>query len=93
MTEGDALREGAHLVGLVVVDRQPVALAVARPRWMSWPSTSTRPAVGALLPVMSSNSVVLPEPFGPMTPTMPASGKAKSASSENVGRRTSAPRL
>ena len=33
---------------------------------------------------MSSNSVVLPEPFGPMTPTMVGDSTTKSASSENV---------
>jgi hypothetical protein len=36
---------------------------------MSCPATTTRPLDGTLLPVISSKSVVLPEPFGPMTPT------------------------
>ncbi len=45
----------------------------------------TRPALGRLLPVISSNSVVLPEPFGPMTPTTAGSGTTKSARRRNVG--------
>ena len=40
---------------------------------MSRPSTSTRPEVGALLPVINSNSVVLPEPLGPNTPIVAGS--------------------
>ena len=34
---------------------------------MSCPSNSTLPACGRVCPVMRLNSVVLPEPFGPMT--------------------------
>jgi hypothetical protein len=60
---------------------------------MSWPPTRTRPALGALLPVISSKSVVLPEPFGPMTPTTPGSSMRKSASSEKVTSRRSTPRV
>ena len=32
---------------------------------MSAPSNSTRPASGAIVPVMMPNKVVLPAPFGP----------------------------
>jgi hypothetical protein len=46
-----------------------------------------------LLPVMSSNSVVLPEPFGPRTPTIAGRVDAKSASSENVTSRRTAARV
>ena len=53
----------------------------------------TRPDDGRLLPVMSSNSVVLPEPFGPMTPTMVGVSTTKSASSEKVTLRSKAPRV
>ena len=53
----------------------------------------TRPASGALLPVISSKSVVLPEPFGPMTPTTDGPSIVKSASSENVTCRRSTPRV
>src|SRR6185436_180095 len=34
------------------------------------PQNSTDPAVGLICPRMLLNSVVLPEPFGPMTPTI-----------------------
>ncbi len=44
---------------------------------MSWPATTTRPADGALEPAIISNSVVLPAPFGPMTPTI--SGRVEDA--------------
>jgi hypothetical protein len=37
---------------------------------MSSPQNSTWPAVGLIWPRMLLNSVVLPEPFGPMTPTI-----------------------
>ncbi len=60
---------------------------------MSWPSISTRPASGALLPVISSNSVVLPEPFGPITPTTDGPSIVKSASSEKVTCGLSRPRV
>jgi len=36
---------------------------------MSSPSKTTRPSVGSYAPVMTLNSVVLPAPFGPMSPT------------------------
>ena len=39
------------------------------------------PASGFSLPVIILNSVVLPAPFGPMTPTMPPGGSLKSRSS------------
>ena len=74
------------------MDREPVALAYFT-RWMSAPATSTRPSVGVFEPVIISNSVVLPAPFGPTTPTMRLSGKERSASSVKVGRSTSAPRV
>jgi hypothetical protein len=60
---------------------------------MSWPAHSTRPEVGRLLPVMSSKSVVLPEPLGPSTPTMAGASTRKSASSVKVGVRASAARV
>ena len=53
-------------------------------RWMSWPATSTRPALGVFEPVMSSKRVVLPEPFGPITPTISGFSTAKLASSRKV---------
>ena len=65
-----ALRKRAHLVGLVVVDRQPVALALPHAVDVLAARRRTRPAVGRLVPVISSNSVVLPEPLGPITPTI-----------------------
>ena len=37
--------------------------------------------VGLLRPVSIRNSVVLPAPLGPMTPTMPARGRLKDRSS------------
>ncbi len=37
---------------------------------MSVPSSTTRPWVGSWRPVMTLNSVVLPAPFGPMSPVM-----------------------
>ena len=37
---------------------------------MSSPQNSTRPAVGLIWPRMLLKSVVLPEPFGPITPTI-----------------------
>ena len=37
---------------------------------MSSPQNSTLPEVGLIWPRMLLNSVVLPEPFGPMTPTI-----------------------
>ena len=37
---------------------------------MSSPQNSTLPAVGLIWPRMLLNSVVLPEPFGPITPTI-----------------------
>jgi hypothetical protein len=60
---------------------------------MSWPPQITRPEVGRLLPVMSSKSVVLPDPFGPRSPTIEGSAISKSASSRNVGSRRSKPRV
>ena len=33
------------------------------------PSARTRPAVGLMIPAISRSSVVLPEPFRPMSPT------------------------
>ena len=36
---------------------------------MSEPANSTRPAVGATSPVIKLNIVVLPAPFGPITPS------------------------
>ena len=44
---------------------------------MSWPATTMRPADGALEPAIISNSVVLPAPFGPITPTI--SGRCEGA--------------
>ena len=41
--------------------------------------------VGTLLPVISSNSVVLPEPFGPITPTIAGRVERSPPRSENVG--------
>ena len=38
-------------------------------RVMSAPSNRTRPASGAIVPVMMPNRVVLPAPFGPMMPS------------------------
>ena len=64
---------------------------VAHARGCRWPSTSTRPDVGALLPVMSSKSVVLPEPLGPSTPTIAGARRVKSASSVKVGVRARQP--
>jgi hypothetical protein len=46
-----------------------------------------------LLPVINSNSVVLPEPFGPITPTTDACSTLKSASREKVTCGLSKPRL
>ena len=43
-----------------------------------------RAGVGLLPPVNMRNSVVLPAPFGPMTPTMPALGSVKSRSSISI---------
>jgi hypothetical protein len=60
---------------------------------MSWPAHSTRPAVGRLLPVTSSKSVVLPEPFGPSTPTIAGASTLNSASSVKVGVRSRMPRV
>ena len=40
-----------------------------------------RARVGLLLPVIIRNSVVLPAPLGPMTPTMPPRGSVKFRSS------------
>src|SRR3954466_14825770 len=37
---------------------------------MSSPRSRTRPAVGGCIPVMTLNSVVLPAPFGPMSPVI-----------------------
>ena len=37
---------------------------------MSSPQNSTPPAVGLIWPRMLLNSVVLPEPLGPITPTI-----------------------
>src|SRR5512134_916060 len=59
---------------------------------MSRPQHSTRPAVGTFDPVISSKSVVLPDPFGPITPTIAGAATVNSASSENVGVRRSTPR-
>ena len=60
---------------------------------MSCPETRTSPDDGWLLPVMSSKSVVLPEPFGPITPTISGASTTKSASRENVTSRRSVPRV
>ena len=59
------------LVGLVIVDREAVALIGADPVNVA-ALTRTSPEVGVFDPVISSNSVVLPEPFGPIMPTIPA---------------------
>ena len=48
--------------------------------------TMTEPALGTFEPVISSNSVVFPDPFGPMTPTIAESRIVRSASSRNVSR-------
>ena len=60
----------AHLVRLVIVDREPVPLAVLSRPWMFLPMTRTDPALGMFEPVISSKSVVFPDPFGPITPTI-----------------------
>jgi hypothetical protein len=60
---------------------------------MSRPPTCTLPCEGRLLPVISSNSVVLPDPFGPITPTIAGASTTKSASSENVTVGRSSPRV
>ena len=76
MNDGPRALERAHLVRLVVVDRQAVALAVADAvDVLARDPHAAR--VGRLLPVMSSNSVVLPEPFGPMTPTIVGASTTK----------------
>ena len=38
----------------------------------SRPASSTRPLSGVTKPAMASTSVLLPLPFGPTSPTMPA---------------------
>ena len=43
-----------------------------------------RPASGVSLPMIILNSVVLPAPFGPITPTMPPGGSLKSSPSMSV---------
>ena len=60
---------------------------------MSCPTILTWPADGRLLPVINSNSVVFPEPFGPITPTIVGASTTKSASSENVTLRPKMPRV
>lgn len=50
-------------------------------------------AVGALEPVIISNSVVLPAPLGPTTPMIPGLSMARLAWSAKVGCRTSRPRV
>src|SRR5579864_6876794 len=45
-------------------------------RVMSAPRNRTRPAVGAMNPVTRLNSVVLPAPFGPISPTISPSRTA-----------------
>ena len=74
------------------MDREPVALAVfdAMDVLARHQHAARR---RQLLPVISSNSVVLPAPFGPSTPTIAGPSTVKSASSVNVGRRQTRPRV
>ena len=46
--------------------------------------TFTVPASASSSPTMVLNSVVLPTPFGPMTPTMPLRGSVKESPSISV---------
>src|SRR5262245_37700714 len=48
---------------------------------ISTPSSSTRPASAATVPVMMPNSVVLPAPFGPMIPSASPCASARSSPS------------
>ena len=41
------------------------------------PRNRTSPPVGSYTPVITLNTVVLPAPFGPITPTMPPGGSLK----------------
>ena len=54
--------------------------------------TKTEPADGMFEPVISSNRVVLPDPFGPITPTTVESATVSSASRRKVSLRLIRPR-
>src|SRR5947208_4372995 len=58
---------------------------------MSRSSRKTRPAVGVCRPVMTLNSVVLPAPFGPMSPVtrLAAASTSTPASAVTPPKRTS----
>src|SRR5438093_383962 len=60
----------------------PIAQRRGGDRWViSVPSSSTRPASAATVPVMIPNNVVLPAPFGPMMPSASPGASARSSPS------------
>jgi hypothetical protein len=66
-----------HLVGLVVMNSQAIALTV-------FDLMNIMSQAKHLAAVLSSKRVVLPEPFGPIIPTIAGAEIVKSASSSNV---------
>jgi hypothetical protein len=70
--------------GLVAIERVAALVDIGEICTVS--PTRDRAAVGLFLPVIIRNSVVLPAPFGPMTPTMPPGGSLNVRSSISSGR-------
>jgi hypothetical protein len=83
---GLTLRAMAVAAG-VIGDRVRVALLTEQPRAAELGGSA------AFDPVTSSNSVVLPEPFGPIMPTIPGFSTVKSAVRRKVGVRSSNERV
>ena len=51
----------------------------------SWPSIDTRPDLGASSPLTTLNNVVLPAPFGPISPVTPAWATVEGDVAEDLG--------
>ena len=89
---GNALRKRAHLIGLVVVDREPVALLVLDP--VDVGAGDEHPAVARS--VRAGDHLEQRRLAGPVRPDHaddPAVGELEVGSSVKVGRLTSTPRV
>ena len=77
----DVLTHGEVSEGVAVLERarETCAPPAVRPpaRDVSGTSSSTEPELGRSKPVMTFTSVVLPAPFGPMSPTTSPGGEVE----------------